>query len=140
GLVTVDSNANVTLNPGGIFNVLAGHKITVDGAVSAPGGQISLVTSSILGGLTGSVFTPSENVGDFDVVINGDLSVRGQWVNNYGVPPDDTAGTAWLDGGSITLYAAPRVSAITSATPSSANQQGARPPKSLDGLRIPCPH
>ncbi len=49
GTVTVASNASVTLNPGGIFNVLAGHKITVDGTVSAPGGQISLVTSSNLG-------------------------------------------------------------------------------------------
>src|SRR5262249_20188793 len=125
----VASDANVTLSPGGIFNVLAGRKITVDGMVSAPGGQIALATFASLG----SVFAPSTAAaGDYDVVVNGELSVRGRWVNDFGVTPDSIAGSAWLNGGSITLYAAPRISIITSVIPSSTNQQGATPPTATD--------
>ncbi|MCK9917118.1 filamentous hemagglutinin family protein [Microbacteriaceae bacterium K1510] len=123
GTVTVASNATVALTPGGIFNVLAGHRITVDGTVSAPGGQISLTT---FGG-QGSVFAPRQNVGDYDIVIDGKLSTRGRWVNDYGLPNDSIGGSAWLNGGSIMLYAAPRVTS-TSAVISS----GATPATTTD--------
>ncbi len=106
----------------------AGHKITVDGTVSAPGGQISLATYDG----QGSVFAaPTSALGDYDVVVNGTLSVRGRWVNDYGVPLDALVGGAWLNGGSVTLYAAPRISTIVS----NANSQGAIPPTSTGFVR-----
>ena len=123
GAVTVASNAAVTLPPGGIFNVLAGHRITVDGTVSAPGGQIALATFDG----QGSVFsTTAATVGDYDVVVDGVLSTRGRWVNDFNLAADSIAGSAWLDGGSITLYAAPRISTVTSV------QSGATPATATD--------
>ncbi|HEY4079018.1 MAG TPA: filamentous hemagglutinin family protein [Rhizomicrobium sp.] len=114
GSVTVAAGANVTLAPGGIFDVLGGHRVEVDGTVSVPSGTISLATFP-----GGSAFSNAPaQVGDYDVVINGTLSARGRWVNDFGLDSADAQGAAWLDGGSIALYAAPRVSAAgaTSAT------------------------
>jgi filamentous hemagglutinin family protein len=128
GAVTVESNANVNLSPGGVFDILAGHRITIDGTVSAPSGNISLVTfDSRLISTGGSVFSTTPTVaGDFDIVVNGTLSVRGRWVNDFGLDSASIEGGAWLDGGSITLYAAPRVSDITSVP------SGAAPATSTD--------
>ncbi|WP_213737826.1 filamentous haemagglutinin family protein [Bradyrhizobium sp. dw_411] len=116
GAVTVAANADVELAPGGVFDVLAGRRITIDGTVSAPSGNITLVTfDSRLISAGGSVFSTAQAaVGDFDININGMLSTRGRWVNDFGLNDGSIDGGAWLDGGSITLYAAPRVSTVTS--------------------------
>lgn len=112
GTITVAADADVALTPGGAFDALAGRKITIDGAVSAPSGSISLATfDSRVISAGGSVFsTTPASVGAFDVAVNGTLSVRGRWVNDFSLPTADMAGSAWLDGGSISIYAAPRVS------------------------------
>ncbi len=128
GAVTVDADATVTLNPGGVFDVLAGRKVTIDGSVSAPSGNIALVTfdsRSISTG--GSVFSSAPpTVGDFDIVVDGTLSTRGRWVNDFMPGSTGFEGSAWLDGGSITLYAAPRIANIISVT------SGATPATSTD--------
>ncbi|NVO13521.1 MAG: filamentous hemagglutinin family protein [Rhodoplanes sp.] len=111
GNVTVPKRATVSLAAGGVFTVLAGRKITIDGTVSVPSGQIALTTYDSNFGITGgSVFAPSAaQIGDHDIVVDGTLSVAGRWVNDFGADAAGMAGPGWLDGGSITLYAAPRV-------------------------------
>ncbi|MDR3493354.1 MAG: filamentous hemagglutinin N-terminal domain-containing protein, partial [Ancalomicrobiaceae bacterium] len=116
GSVTIPKEATVSLAAGGDIEVLAGRKITIDGTVSVPSGRISLTTfDSSYGnrGISpgGSVFsTTAAEVGDHDIVIGGTLSVAGRWVNDFGVDAASIAGPGWLNGGTITLYAAPRAS------------------------------
>ncbi|HEY4078732.1 MAG TPA: filamentous hemagglutinin family protein [Rhizomicrobium sp.] len=112
GGVTIDGDALVALNPGSDFTVLAGRRIAVEGSISAPSGNISLATFDSRGiSIGGSVFsTTPALVGDFDIVVDGTLSARGRWVNDLGLDDADISGAAWLDGGSIALYAAPRIS------------------------------
>ncbi len=114
GTVTVAANANVSLNPGGFFDVVAGHTLTIDGTVSVPSGTISLMTY----GGPGSPFNPAPTapqLGDFDVIIDGKLSVAGRWVNDFGLDGESEEGGAWLNGGSIILYAAPDVTSTAAA-------------------------
>ncbi|WP_454618595.1 filamentous haemagglutinin family protein [Bradyrhizobium cenepequi] len=102
GKVTVDGGTRITLKPGGVFSVLAGRKIEVNGDISIPSGKINLETfvqSAIAAG-------PTANLGDFDIVINGDLSVAGRWLNEYTAPRDYIQGSAWLNGGTISMTAA----------------------------------
>jgi filamentous hemagglutinin family protein len=117
GSVTVAKGANIALAAGGAFDVLAGRKIAIDGSVSVPSGEISLATfdsRAISAG--GSVFsTTAAQAGDFDVVVNGTLSAAGRWVNDSGLGAGDIEGAAWLHGGTITLYAAPRVSSLNNS-------------------------
>ncbi|MEI9991673.1 MAG: filamentous hemagglutinin family protein [Rhizomicrobium sp.] len=122
GAVTVTAKADVALNPGGVFDVLAGRTITVDGTVSVPSGHIALETfDSRQISLGGSVFSKAPaTVGSFDVVVNGTLSTRGLWVNDYGASDAALQGSAWLDGGSISIYAAPRVASLLITTTGSA--------------------
>lgn len=114
GRVTVDANADVSLNPGGVFDVLAGHRIQVDGTVAAASGKIILET---FGG-QGSIFAPSVAAkGDYDVVVTGTLSTRGLWVNDFGRAPREQLGGAYLDGGSIAIYSAASVATAFAANP-----------------------
>lgn len=101
GKVNVARDAAVTLEAGGVFDVLAGGTITVDGAVSAAGGKIQLETASF------GANPPQP--GALDVVVNGTLSVRGRWVNDLHADAGAYGGPGWLDGGSIALVAAPSV-------------------------------
>ena len=115
GEVNVEQGADLTLSPGGAFNVVAGRAITVDGSVYVPSGNISLQTVSLeangnFTGAGGSVFTQENAVlGAFDININGILSTRGLWTNDYGAAPGQILGSAYTNGGSITLNAAPSV-------------------------------
>ncbi len=114
GEVNVEQGADLTLAPGGAFNVVAGRAITVDGNVYVPSGTINLQTISLAanGNTTtgGSVFVNELAVlGSFDININGTLSARGLWTNDYGAAPGQVLGSAYTDGGSITLNAAPSV-------------------------------
>ncbi|HEY4275171.1 MAG TPA: filamentous hemagglutinin family protein [Rhizomicrobium sp.] len=128
GAITVAANAAVTLDPGGIFDAVAGHTLTINGAITAPSGTINLTTFDSRGvANNGSVFlTPASTIADdgsilpmpapalgsFDIVVNGKLSTRGLWVNDFGLNNEEQKGGAWLDGGSIALYAAPDVSSF----------------------------
>lgn len=132
GRITVDAGANLTLNPGGVFKALAGRTIQVDGAITAPSGSIGLTTARLLD--AGSVFTPDAALaqGDFDINVNGRLSVAGLWVNDYLTVGGSFQGSAYTNGGSITLTVAPTVLS-TSGTASVADSlSGAQPSVNTD--------
>lgn len=108
GKVGVAADAAVTLAPGGLFNAVAGRTLTVDGRIDAPAGLIQLQT---VNAGQGSVFLPDDpQAGSFDIIVNGTLSTRGRWINDYGADADHTQGSAFTDGGSVVLIAAPRQS------------------------------
>jgi filamentous hemagglutinin family protein len=108
GSITLSADAEVNLGAGAIFDGLAGRAITIDGTIRAASGQINLETTNV--GF-GSVINPTAAaLGSFDITINGTLSTRGQWVNDFGYVGDDLQTRAFIDGGSISLTSAPRVS------------------------------
>jgi filamentous hemagglutinin family protein len=124
GKLTVNAGANVTLAPGGAFEALAGGPIAINGSITAPAGSIDLTTAQ----LGGSVFSaPSFAPHDFDVVVNGRLDVSGRWVNDFNAAAGQLAGSAWLNGGEITLDAAPRITAEGGATVTAAPVDPADP-------------
>jgi filamentous hemagglutinin family protein len=81
GKITVGSDANVVLNAGGVIEL--NGRIEINGNITAPGGKINLVGT--------------------DIIINGGLSVAGRWVNDFTAPADYLQGSAWLNGGSISM-------------------------------------
>ncbi|MBV9570043.1 MAG: filamentous hemagglutinin family protein [Alphaproteobacteria bacterium] len=107
GKIHVESDATLNLSPGGVFNGLAGRTITIDGNITVPSGTIRLQT---INAGVGSVFMPDDQpqLGSYDIVVNGTLSTRGLWINNFGADADHMSGDVYTDGGSITLIAAPR--------------------------------
>lgn len=106
GKLTVAAGANIDLAPGGAFTALAGGVTTIDGAVNVPAGSISLATAN----LGGSVFAPATvGPGAFDIVVNGLLNASGRWVNDFNAQAGQLVGSAYTNGGQITLAAAPRV-------------------------------
>lgn len=114
GKITIDAGADLTLAAHGEFDAVAGRALTVDGSVTTASGRINLATAQ-LG--SGSVFAPdTAGLGSFDLTVNGTLSTRGRWVNDY-LAAGALQGSAYLNGGSISLTAAPSVSALsTTAT------------------------
>ncbi|MEI9930393.1 MAG: hypothetical protein WDM89_07515 [Rhizomicrobium sp.] len=109
GKINVEADANLTLGAGGVFNAVAGRTITIDGSITVPGGTIQLQT---IDAGQGSVFDPNDipQEGSFDIDVNGTLSARGRWVNDDGADSDHIQGSAYTDGGSVVLIAAPRES------------------------------
>lgn len=115
GSITVEAGASVTLNAGGAFEAVAGRSLTVNGQITAPAGSIDLRTADILdsSGLGGSVLNPTiAGPGSFDITVNGQLNVAGRWANDYNASADQLAGSAYLNGGEITLLTAPRVAPL----------------------------
>jgi filamentous hemagglutinin family protein len=113
GKITLDPGATLTLDPSGEFDAVSGRALTIDGSITTASGRINLTTAQ-LG--SGSVFTPdAAALGSYDVTVNGTLSTRGRWVNDYQTGGQALAGSAFLNGGSISLTAAPSV-ALQSAT------------------------
>ncbi len=56
------------------------------------------------------MFLPENaQLGSYDIIVNGTLSVRGLWTNDYGAAPGQLLGSAYTSGGNITLDAAPSV-------------------------------
>ena len=123
GAINVTADAALSLAPGGVFEAVAGRAITVDGSITAPDGSIDLTTVDVPGG---SVFgsSPPLGIGSFDIDINGQLNVAGRWANDFGANAGQLVGSAYIDGGEITLNAAPRVS-LGSTTTTLANAASA---------------
>jgi len=121
GQIVVEDAAGLALSPGGVFSALSGRALVVDGDVSVAGGQIRLETADF--GL-GSIFAgQAREAGAFDLVINGHLSAGGRWTNDLDAAAGQFLGSAHIDGGSIRLVAAPRVSsAPASARPTDMTQ------------------
>jgi hypothetical protein len=112
GPLTVDAGVNLALNAGGVFSATA-QSITVAGTVSAPGGKINLTTTTS----NGSIFAPALGaLGSYDINVDGELSVAGLWVNNFGASSATYQSTAWTNGGSITLFVASDVLAYFNGT------------------------
>lgn len=111
--ITVDSSAHIALAAGGIFQA-EGTRIQIDGDITVPSGKIVLRTDQGLPAAGPLTIIPTYHPGDFDIVINGDLSVAGRWVNDLGATSDSLVGPGWLDGGTISMIAAPRVQARVS--------------------------
>ncbi|MBV9994452.1 MAG: filamentous hemagglutinin family protein [Caulobacteraceae bacterium] len=113
GKITVAADAAVNLAPGGAFEALAGRTITIAGTVTTPSGSIDLTTADIP---SGSVLAPEpltafdpSQAGPFDILVDGALNVAGRWANDFDATPGTLVGAAYLNGGEITLDAAPRV-------------------------------
>lgn len=113
GGLTVERGAELTLSPGGVFTATTGRAITVDGDITAASGVIALETVNVG---SGSVFRDdAARAGDFDVTVNGRLSTAGLWSNDFGATNDSLLGSAYADGGSVEIVAAPREVATTTA-------------------------
>lgn len=125
GAVTLGSGTTLTLADGGNLTIDAGRAITFNGNVSAPGGSIrartyQLSNVSVAGvGTVGNPFRSDDDIAasyastdtlprDFDITVNGTLSVAGKWVNDYATPGIEQ-GAGWISGGSISLTVAPKV-------------------------------
>lgn len=110
GGLDVAADAELRLTSGGVFDALAGRKVTIDGGIYVPSGAINIETANFL---IGSPFIIDALERDsFDISIRGVLSTRGEWVNNYGASADQLRTTAYTDGGSVSLISAPRVAAL----------------------------
>ncbi len=115
GAITVASDAVVNLDAGGAFEAIAGRALTISGAINAKSGSIDLRTADLIDmqGIGGSVLLPTAAVvGSFDITVNGQLNAAGRWANDYDAAPDQLVGSAYLGGGEITLFAAPRVAPL----------------------------
>jgi filamentous hemagglutinin family protein len=106
GALTVHAGAAVDLAPGGVFTAVTGRKISIDGAISAPSGLISLQTITS----AGSIFrTGVAALGDYDVQVDGQLSASGLWTNDFNSADGLIHGDAYLNGGQVKIGVAARV-------------------------------
>ncbi|PLR06917.1 hypothetical protein CFHF_23690 [Caulobacter flavus] len=104
GSLTVEKDADVVMTPGGVFSAATGGKITIDGSITAASGLIDLTTYGL-----GSIFeTKTAKPGDYDIVVNGSLSTAGLWINDYGTTGEALRGSAYTDGGKVSLNVAAR--------------------------------
>lgn len=124
GALTLTGASNLQLADGGTLEVDAGRAITFDGNVSIAGGriaartyQLSTITAQGIG-TVGNPFRTDDDIAlsyasqaeaphPFDLTVNGTLSVAGRWVNDY-IGASAPQGSAWIDGGAISLTVAPR--------------------------------
>lgn len=127
GKVDFASGSAVKLADGGAVNIDAGRAITFNGRLTAAGGSI---TARTLGSQLGSLFDTQDDLslngvitafnapGMFDISVNSgaELSTRGRWVNDLLATDGNFQGGGYTSGGSITLVAAPHVTAFTDAS------------------------
>lgn len=124
GAVTFSAGSNLNLANGGALAIEAGRAVQMNGIVAAPSGSISITTidlgrvSGVSRGSTGSPFRSDDDlpglyslapeIHPFDISVGGTLSTAGLWVNDF-AGSGDLVGSAWGDGGSISLTVAPNV-------------------------------
>ncbi|MFZ4689694.1 MAG: filamentous hemagglutinin family protein [Polymorphobacter sp.] len=117
GRVSFQRSSALTLQAGGALVVDAGRAINFDGSISIASGTIAARTYVVV---PGSVFRSDDELPAvlganlatphlFDITVNGLLSTRGRWTNDYLVSNGVYLGSAYADGGSISLEVAPRV-------------------------------
>lgn len=117
GRVGFQKGSVLTLQAGGSLVVDAGRPISFDGLISIASGTIAARTYVVV---PGSVFRTDDELPSvlganlatphlFDITVNGLLSTRGRWTNDYLVNNGVYLGSAYTDGGSISLEVAPRV-------------------------------
>lgn len=119
--VTLNGASSLSLASGGRLRVDAGRAIRFDGTVSIVSGSVAANTLQLTGNLVdlipeGSPFTATDNIfgnytsldvapRPFDITVNGTISVAGRFTNDFGVA-DQLQGSAWQNGGSISLAVA----------------------------------
>jgi filamentous hemagglutinin family protein len=109
GALTVHAGAAVNLAPGGVFTAVTGRTISIDGAITAPSGLISLQTVTS----PGSVFHPTAPaLGIYDVKVDGQLSTAGLWMNDFNSTDGLLRGDAYINGGQVKIGVAARVDAL----------------------------
>ncbi|WP_310474735.1 filamentous hemagglutinin N-terminal domain-containing protein, partial [Sandarakinorhabdus sp.] len=121
GRISFAAGSTVALQPGGALFADAGRTIRLDGTISVPSGRIAARTYEVI---PGSIFRTDDDLPDvlapdgdtgagaprlFDIEVNGLLSARGRWSNDYLVTNGVYLGRAYADGGSVSLEVAPRV-------------------------------
>jgi hypothetical protein len=98
------NDATLSVRPGG--SITLDGVASIDGALNAPSGSISLTGSTYHEGTQAGVVAPPTPA----VVIGPDavLNVRGLWVNDTGLTPAAAQGPGFINGGlvSITTHAA----------------------------------
>jgi filamentous hemagglutinin family protein len=125
GRVDFQTGSALTLAAGGALLVDAGRSIRFDGSVVIASGTIRARTFEVL---PGSVFRDDDNLPPllaenaatprfFDITVNGLLSVRGSWTNDFLVNDGVYLGSAYTNGGSVSLQVAPRVLIPIGETP-----------------------
>ena len=114
GSITLDDGVTLDLGQGGAFTGIAARTITLGGDIEAAGGTIAFTTIQLQGG---SVFEDDPLApGAVDIIVNGTLSTRGRWVNDFNKFVN-LGGSAYVDGGSISLRTAPRVAVAIEGNP-----------------------
>ncbi|MBC7522574.1 MAG: filamentous hemagglutinin N-terminal domain-containing protein, partial [Sandarakinorhabdus sp.] len=117
GQVSFRADSALTLQAGEALLVDAGRSIRFDGTVDIASGRIAARTYEML---PGSVFRSDDDLPVmlasgaatprlFDITVNGRLSARGRWSNDFLVTDGAYLGSAYADGGSVSLEVAPRV-------------------------------
>ena len=125
GGLSFAAGSNLTLANGGALAIEAGRAVQLDGTVRAPSGSITVRTvdygrdtQGLSRGSQGSPFRSDDNliglysavpdIHPFDITVGGTLSTAGLWVNDF-AGASRLAGSAWGNGGSISLTVAPNV-------------------------------
>jgi filamentous hemagglutinin family protein len=117
GGVSFTGDSVVRLGAGGGMTVDAGRTISFAGDIIAPSGKIAARTYGLQ---LGSLFTDTDDKPDllfadaaipklFDINVDGTISTRGLWTNDSLVTDGTYLGSAYTDGGAISLTVAPRI-------------------------------
>jgi filamentous hemagglutinin family protein len=109
GSILLPRGATLNLGPAGSVN-LSASSLAIDGAVSSPGGRISLSAYNVsyddlilLNGATSSRFEAYDSSGIIRIGSSSILSTRGLVANDFTDP--SLAGIVMLDGGSVSISA-----------------------------------
>ncbi len=102
GSVTVASDADLVVAPGGIIS-LTGSTIEIDGTLTAHAGRISAEATGAVAGIVNGDITVAETTGNLTVGPTALLDASGLWVNDKDALTDAAIGSAYINGGTITL-------------------------------------
>ena len=110
GALELQSGADLEVVPGGSIS-LAGGSVDIEGTVVAHSGSISVEsTGHVAGDLPGTAttsYTPTDlsRPDIFDLVVGNSalLDASGLWINDSGANPSEVTGSAFIDGGSVSL-------------------------------------